>query len=254
MIRAVLFDVGGVLHTSEADPNMESYFAEASIKTLKDQGVDLPVSPGEFIKIINIRAREYKKHSEADKRELSGPRIWSEFFLRDFDISPETLAPCAEKLCYLFDARRTRLVPRPNLPRTVEELHAQGIKLGVVSNIISTTFVPERLKLYNVASYMDCVVTSSETGIRKPAPEIFLIAADRLRLSPGECAYVGDRISRDIIGSHNAGIGLAILIRYPPSEKKDAAFVCAENEPDYRIDDLGEIPAIIENANRGDHA
>jgi putative hydrolase of the HAD superfamily len=254
MIRAVLFDVGGVLHTSEDDGLQESYFAKTSLKVLKGQGIDLDISPREFIQTVDRRAKEYKKHSEADMKELSGPRIWSDFFLKDFALSPEKLAPCAETLCYLFDAHRKRLIPRPNLLSAVEKLHAQGIKLGIISNIISTTFVPERLELYRIAPYMGCVVTSSETGIRKPAREIFLIAADRLGLTPGECAYVGDRISRDVIGSRNAGMGFVILIRYPPSEKKDAALAVKENEPDCRIDDLGEIPAIIEKINRGDHA
>jgi putative hydrolase of the HAD superfamily len=114
--------------------------------------------------------------------------------------------------------------------------------------------VPDRLDQYRIASYMDCVVTSSETGIRKPAREIFLIAAERLKLAPGECAYVGDRISRDVIGSRNAGLGFVMLIRYPPSEKKDAPLAVKENEPDCRIDDLCEIPPIIEKLNRRNYA
>jgi putative hydrolase of the HAD superfamily len=254
VIRAVLFDVGGVLHTSEDDPAQEINFAQAALKTLRDQGIDLEISPQEFIRVVDIRAKEYKKHSESDMKELSGPRIWSEFFLRDFALSPEKLAPCAEKLCYLFDARRKRLIPRPNLLSAVENLHAQGLKLGIISNIISTTFVPERIKLYQIAPYMDCVVSSSETGIRKPAREIFLIAADRLKLAPAECAYVGDRISRDVIGSRNAGFGFVMLIRYPPSEEKDASLAVKENEPDCRIGDLGEIPAVIETLNRRKYA
>jgi putative hydrolase of the HAD superfamily len=254
VIRAVLFDVGGVLHTSEDDAAQEVSFAEAALKTLKDQGIDLGIDIREFIRVVDIRAKEYKKHSESDMKELSGPRIWSEFFLKDFALPPERLAPCAEQLCYLFDARRKRLIPRPNLLSAVEKLRAQGLKLGIISNIISTTFVPERIELYKIAPYMACVVTSSETGIRKPAKEIFLIAADRLKLAPAECAYVGDRISRDVIGARNAGFGFVMLIRYPPSEKKDAPLAVKENEPDCRIDDLAEIPAVIEKLNRRNDA
>jgi putative hydrolase of the HAD superfamily len=253
VIRAVLFDVGGVLHTSEDDDAREARFAGEALKILKDQGIVLGIDIREFIRVVALGAQEYKKHSEADMRELSGPRIWSDFFLKDFALSPERLAPCAEKLCYLFDARRKRLIPRPNLLSAVEILHSRGLKLGIISNIISTGFVPERLKRYRIAPYMECVVTSSETGIRKPAREIFLTAAERLNLAPGDCAYVGDRISRDVIGARNAGFGFVMLIRYPPSEKKDA-HLAGENEPDCRIDDLGEIPAVIENINRRNHA
>jgi putative hydrolase of the HAD superfamily len=254
MIRAVLFDVGGVLHTNEDDQAQERYFAETSLKILKDAGLDPGISPREFIALVDRRAEEYKKYSEEHQKELSGALIWSDFFLKDFSIPPEKLAPWAEKLCYVFDAHRKRIVPRPHLLRAVEALHDQGLKLGIISNIISTTFVPERLERYGIAPYMDCVVTSSETGIRKPAARIFHIAADRLKTPLGECAYVGDRISRDVIGSHNAGIGFVILIRHPPSEQKDAALVCPENEPDCRIDDLAEIPALIAKLTEGNHA
>ena len=252
MIRAVLFDVGGVLHTNEDDEAREQDFAETALKILKDAGIDPGLGPREFTALVDRRAGEYKKYSEEHQKELGGALIWSEFFLKDLSLSPEKLAPCAEKLCYVFVALRKRIIPRPHLLETVEALHDQGMKLGVVSNIISTTFVPERLEHYGIAPYMECVVTSCETGIRKPAARIFRIAADRLKTPVGECAYVGDRISRDVIGSRNAGIGFVILIRHPPSEQKDAALVCPENEPNCRIDDLAEIPAIIAKLNEGE--
>jgi putative hydrolase of the HAD superfamily len=99
------------------------------------------------------------------------------------------------------------------------------------------------------------VVLSSIVGVRKPAAEIFYAAAEQLRLRPADCAYIGDRISRDVIGAQNAGLGVMIQIRYPESERKDAA-LAERYKPDFKIDDLSEIVPIIERQNQreGIHA
>jgi putative hydrolase of the HAD superfamily len=251
MIKAVLFDVGGVLHTSASNPAKADFFAKEALKVLAENSIDLALSPGDFLAVIEKRAKEYKKHSELDCKELAPQRIWSEFFLKEFDVPEEKLIPCAERLCYLFDAERRELTPRPNLRETVMELRGMGLKLGIISNILSAAFVRERLALYSIADYMDCVVTSVETGIRKPDKRIFHIAAQRLGAPPASCAYIGDRISRDVIGSRSAGLGMVILIRWAPSEAKDAHLASPENEPDLRIDDLREIPGLIRKANQG---
>jgi len=38
----------------------------------------------------------------------------------------------------------------------------------------------------------DQVVISGEVGLRKPQPEIYLLAAERLRVEPSECVFVDD--------------------------------------------------------------
>jgi putative hydrolase of the HAD superfamily len=250
MIRAVFFDVGGVLHTSASSPSKEDFFAKEALKVLDENGIRLGLSPGDFLALVEKRAGEYKNHSERDCKELSPRRIWSEFFLKDFDVPEEKLAPCAERLCYLFDAERRELEPRPGLRETVMELKGMGLKLGIISNIISADFVRERLTMYGIAGFMDCVVTSVETGIRKPDKRIFYIAAERIGVPPVSCAYIGDRISRDVIGARNAGLGMVVLIRWAASEKKDAHLALPENEPGFRIDNVKEIPGIIRRANR----
>jgi putative hydrolase of the HAD superfamily len=248
VIKAALFDVGGVLHTSHSDPEKEKFFANEALKTLADHGIPLNTKADEFFAAVEKRAKEYKKQSEIDLKELAPARVWAGF-LKDFSVSEESLVPCAERLCYLFDAERKLIEKRPGLIETAKALKDLGMKLGIISNILSAEFVHERLELYGIASFMDTVVTSIETGIRKPDKRIFEIAADRLGLAPADCAYIGDRISRDVMGSHNAGIGMVILVHYPESEKKDARLVSPANEPDFRVDLLAEVPALIEKAN-----
>ena len=59
---------------------------------------------------------------------------------------------------------------RPHLQEMFHELREMGLRTGMISNIISRSVVPHFLAEYGILDQMDCIVTSSETGIRKPDP------------------------------------------------------------------------------------
>ena len=63
-------------------------------------------------------------------------------------------------------------------------------------------------------------VQAAEFGKRKPHPAPFIAAARGCGVSPDECAYVGDRPSRDVIGSREAGIGQVVIIA-PPGDTRE---------------------------------
>src|SRR5690606_38997929 len=104
-------------------------------------------------------------------------------------------------LSFLYDYSRVKLRLRPRLKETIRALSGEGLALGVISNIISLTFVPRILEEYGIAQYMSCLVLSSATGVRKPDPGIFRIAENELNMRPEELVYVGDTVSRDVIGT-----------------------------------------------------
>ncbi len=61
-------------------------------------------------------------------------------------------------------------------------------------------------------SYLDVVVTSEAYGVSKPNPKLFLIAAERLGVSPVECAMIGDSW-KDVEGAKKAGMK-AVLVKH----------------------------------------
>jgi putative hydrolase of the HAD superfamily len=84
---------------------------------------------------------------------------------------------------------------------------------------------------------------------RKPDPAIFHYAA-RLSNSPtSECIYIGDRISRDVLGAKRAGFKLAIQIKHDfiHGEKDDGA------TPDLIINNMTELLEILEKENQAKH-
>lgn len=244
MIRAVLFDVGGTLHTVQRDPGLADRFSATLMQKLQEVGVSLPIEVPALSALLGENAERYKQWSQDTQLELPNVQIWNEYYLKEFQIGEAVLAPIAEELSVLYDATRVHNVPQPDLLETMEALRKQGMILGVISNIISTTFVPKVLEDYGIASYMSCVIMSEGVGVRKPNPAIFEIAAKQVGVPLSEMAYVGDTLSRDVLGCRNAGVGLSIQISNPSIAHRDVAFVDTVT-PDYLIHKLSEIPAII---------
>jgi putative hydrolase of the HAD superfamily len=80
---------------------------------------------------------------------------------------------------------------------------------------MSTTFVPCFVEKNGISQYFQFILMSSQIGVRKPDSRIFHMAAEKLGVLPGECAYVGDTISRDVRGVRNAGLAMMIKIDNP---------------------------------------
>ena len=250
MIQAVLFDLGGTLHTSDSPAGWDVRYAARLLERLADYGIRLELSPDALALMLKTNCEAYKHHSEQILRELPAAEIWSDYYLRGLGVSREALEPIAEALSFRYDYDRTRVLRRPHLKQTIDALRDMGIRMGLISNIISTSVAPHFLAEYGIEDAMECVVLSSVTGIRKPDPEIFRVAERAMNLKPEQLAYVGDTLSRDVRGVRNAGWRCMIQIRNPAIAHRDKGLENSGLVPDYLIDDLAEIPAIIQKENQ----
>lgn len=70
----------------------------------------------------------------------------------------------------------------------VEAAHRAGVRTAMLSNSWGVEGYPRQL----LDQLFDEVVISGEIGMRKPDPEVFRLAARRLRLPTGECVFVDD--------------------------------------------------------------
>lgn len=83
------------------------------------------------------------------------------------------------------------LRPDPLMTDAVAQARAAGIRVGVISNSWGTApFDP--YAGYRLDEQFDAVVISSDVGIRKPDPAIYLLAADKLGVAPALCVFVDD--------------------------------------------------------------
>ncbi len=250
-ITTLLFDIGGTLLTVHNDDSLRTAFAETLTRRLRLYGIELGMPYDELGRLIHENAELYKHWAEENKAELPQARIWSDFYLKEFGIPEEKLAPIAEELSFRFDYDRVQILRRPDVTETMQRLSAMGIRLGIITNVQSTSFAPHILKEYGIDKLMECVVMSSEAGCRKPDPAIFDIALGQLGVTPEETGYVGDTISRDVLGSRNAGLGLVVQIRNPKVAHRDAAFLGRPDcpQPDFLIDELSELIGLLQQLN-----
>ncbi len=97
------------------------------------------------------------------------------------------------------------MVADETMVRAVARARAAGIRTGLVSNSWGNAGY-ERSRF---GELFDAVVISAEVGLRKPEPDIYLLAAERIGLAARECVFVDDLL-------HNAdgarAVGMEALV------------------------------------------
>lgn len=80
---------------------------------------------------------------------------------------------------------------KPGLDSLLAYLKAQGLPLAVASSSQEDT-VRTHLKNGGIEPYFDVVISGGMTARSKPAPDIFLLAAERLGVEPEKCLVLED--------------------------------------------------------------
>ena len=83
------------------------------------------------------------------------------------------------------------LEPCEGMEDVIERLHADGVRLGVVTAKMRATAELAFGRL-GVSHLFEVLVGGDETAKHKPNPDPLLLAAKRLGVDPLDCAYVGD--------------------------------------------------------------
>ena len=220
----MIFDFGGTLVGGKLD-------VEAYRQRLLDyiHGLGHRVSERFLRRAIDGMLATLRKAQERN-RELRFEELYSRVLLR-LGINPteEVLDQIYElyKRSYLFET----------VPGTEEIL--QGLygryKLAIVSN--ATSQLPRfALKKSGLIRFFQVVVVSRDLGVRKPDPEIFRYALERLKVRPEEAIHVGDSMKHDVKGAKKAGIKV-VWIKTEGEEVTE--------EPDHVIKGIAELPRII---------
>jgi phosphoglycolate phosphatase len=110
-------------------------------------------------------------------------------------------------------------VPYPGVREGLAAMRAGGLRLACVTNKAARFAVP-LLAARALDEYFDAVVTSDQAGSRKPSPGPFLVACERLGVSPQEAAAIGDS-ANDAQGARAAGCAPVLLVPYGYREGRD---------------------------------
>ena len=235
-IKAVLFDMFDTLMLIEHEHAFYNPSLRRAHEFLVQNGVDVRFA---VFRSAYIKARD-ALYAEADAR-MEEPH----FNLRvanamhslgyDFDVSSEivsgaTLAFCEEFMNYVRIDE--------NAEEALRELHGK-YKLGIVSNFAIPECVHKLLEKHGLDGFFDVVVVSGAVNKRKPSPEIFQKALEKMGVDAEDTVFVGDTVDADIQGAKSVGMKTIFIERRPQEEIEHTC-------PDRTIKNLNELTAALE--------
>lgn len=212
-IRAVIFDLDGVLADSEP------WWTQIDAELLAEHGVTYC---GQYHR--NVLGVSY--------------RLAVEFYKNTFNISApvEELMRRRGEIATKFFANRIGLFPSANA--TLEQLGQMKLRLAVATSSVSMSARPF-LQRTGIRSSFEVIVTGDEVQRGKPHPDIYLCTAEKLGVPAAACLVIEDALS---------GVAAAKAANMPVAAIPDRRFVDPreyEKEADYVLEGLSEIPALI---------
>ncbi len=86
------------------------------------------------------------------------------------------------------------LKPKPGLLRLLDELDAAGIPFALAT-CAGRKRTEDTLRQFGIAGRFAAVATGEDAGSSKPTPEIFLLAAAKLEVSPRQALVIEDSVA-----------------------------------------------------------
>lgn len=123
--------------------------------------------------------------------------------------------------CYSVVTTNINKVARPEL-----ESLSERCPLVLVTNFYGN--MNSVLKEFGLDSYFTGIVESAVEGVRKPNPDIFRIAVNRLGVLPADTVMIGDSLSKDIIPAMEVGCK-TIWLKGEQWEDESVSATCSPN-------------------------
>ena len=175
MIRAVLWDFGGVILSSPF---------EAFNHYEHTNGL-----PADFIRRVNATEPDANAWARLERAELSHDEFDVAFAAEAKALGHEV--PGADVLALLAGE------VRPEMVRALDAVKAAGYRTAcLTNNVVSREGggrdADARADVDEVMARFDVVVESSKVGIRKPEPDFYRHACAVLDVQPEECVFLDD--------------------------------------------------------------
>lgn len=213
VLEAVIFDMDGTLVDSERVSQ------EAWKRAARDLGIELP---GELIR------------SFIGRTAPSVHALMVEHLGGDDELAKE----CFRLHLVHFDQIcETDLTLMPGAREALDELHAAGYPLALATSTYRSKAIP-RLDRFGLRDMFASITTGDEIENGKPAPDIFLLAAERMGVDPTCCAVIEDS-HNGVRSGHAAGAQVFMVPdMVPPTSEIEG--MCAAV-----LESLHELPGAI---------
>lgn len=208
-IKACLFDMDGTVIDSMW------VWGQIDIDYLHKFGHEVPENMG-------------KEFEGASMREVA------RYFKSHFNISDDidTIINEWNDMAFLQYSKNVKL--KPHIKEFLEYLKSQDIKVGIYTSN-SLVLAKEALRARGIIDYFDAITAGCSDIKGKPAPDGYLITAEKLNVKPSECLVFEDLV-KGIQAGKNANMKTCAVkdnySMYQDDEKKALA--------DYYIEDYYE--------------
>ncbi|MEN6593885.1 MAG: HAD family hydrolase [Clostridiaceae bacterium] len=244
MIKGVMFDMGGTLEDLYFDDSNSKRTAQALYAILQKHGIEVPYGETELWDLVYPEILRYKDEAEVTLMELKPEQIWADYGFAKVPVDRQKLIAVSEEIAHMWEVTYFDRSLRKNAAEMLKGLKELGLYVAAVSNTASLFQVFETLEQYGIRQYFDDVTLSSIVGYRKPHPYIFQVALCQGRLKAEECAFVGDTLSRDVVGPRKMGYGRVFKINSMLTPVKDRGQK-GDFAPDYEVTDIYEVYRIL---------
>ena len=217
-IKAVLFDIDGLM------VDTESLATEAFIHSAKKQGYDM--TKEETLMVLGFTTKSIYE-------------FWENYF-KNSDVSGKQLVDDHYKYIenVLFTTGPKKM---PYIEELLKYLIENNYKVAVASSS-NMNHIINNMEKTGLKKYIDEFASGAEVKNGKPAPDVFLLAAERLGVEPKKCLVLEDSKAGVIAGS-SAGAKVIMVpdMFKPDDECKEKAYKIVNN--------LGEVINMLEENN-----
>jgi HAD hydrolase, family IA, variant 3 len=217
-IKAVLFDMDGLM------VDTESLATEAFIHSAKKQGYDM--TKEETLMVLGFTTKSIYE-------------FWENYF-KNSDVSGKQLVDDHYKYIenVLFTTGPKKM---PYIEELLKYLKENNYKVAVASSS-NMNHIINNMEKTGLKKYIDEFASGAEVKNGKPAPDVFLLAAERLGVEPKKCLVLEDSKAGVIAGS-SAGAKVIMVpdMFKPDDECKEKAYKIVNN--------LGEVINMLEENN-----
>jgi HAD superfamily hydrolase (TIGR01509 family) len=194
MKKAVIFDMDGVIADTQV------LHAATESRLLQEHGIDL--DPHEITRRYAGTPDKLffvKVFKDAEKLLESAERLIEEKWRRMFSSGDEHIRPMAGVL------------------ELIRGLHDRGISMAVAS-ASRKDFIEKVVTVLGVKDYFSALVSSDEVEHGKPAPDIFLRAAELIGAAPEDCVVIEDGLA-GMQAAKAANMKCVALLTHVPAEE-----------------------------------
>ncbi len=178
MLKAIVFDYGGVIE--------------------KEKG-DLIQKIADYLEVT--KADWQKAYFSLNHLSNTGQKSWQEVLAlvcREFGASDVQTSKVHE---IILENKKTKKLDF-ELLEVIKDLKRKNYKIGLLSN--NSAGLREKLTDQKIIDLFDSVIISKEFGFQKPQPEIFEIVAQKLGIKVKEMVFVDDT-ARSLDGAEEIG-------------------------------------------------